>query len=91
MARRKQTNPPPPPGLRALIQRADELTGPELRSYMRDTLGVETHDAEAWMRVELHQEAQTIYLAWAKQQMRLAAGLSVIVQEDPSIEEDDGE
>jgi hypothetical protein len=90
MARRKQTNPPQP-GLQALIQRVDELTGPELRTYMRDTLGVENHDAQGWMRVELHEHAQAIYLDRAKQQMRLAAGLSVIAMPDDEDPTDDDE
>jgi hypothetical protein len=70
-------------GLQAFIRRVDVLTGPELRTYLHETLGVESSDAEAAIRCRLHEDAQEIYIEWAKQQMRLACGL-VIALEDPS-------
>ena len=85
MARKHDTRPP---GLQALIDRVEALTTKELHHFLRDTAGIEKSDAEAWMRVELLVQAQDYYLQWAKQQMRLAAGLSVIA-DDPSIEDDD--
>ena len=76
-------------GAHALQQRVNELCGPELVNFMRDTLGVEQGMAEAWMRVELMRVAQDVFCEWAQAEMRLACGLAMKLQQEDADEEDD--